>query len=53
MIALGKTKNAILNGLTHSTVNRWRRTSVNAFLDFSTNIFHEAMNFKVFNKITL
>ena len=22
MIALGKTKNAILNGLTHSTVNR-------------------------------
>ena len=53
MIALGKTKNAKLNGLTHSTVNRRRRTSVKTFLDFLTNTFHEAMNFKLFNKITL
>ena len=52
MKTLGKTKTATLYGFTHSAANHWRRTSVNAFLDFWTNIFHEAMNCKIFNKIT-
>ena len=45
MKILGKNKNAVLHGLTLPTTNRWRRTSVNAFLDFSINIFHRATNF--------
>ena len=42
---LGKIENAILNGLTHPTPNRWRQTLVNTFLDSSTKMFHQVTNF--------
>ena len=45
MKTLSKTANLILYDLTHPTACRWRRASVNTFLDSSSNIFDRAANF--------